>query len=433
MLRRRLALLPLAALAASFTALAASPARADTSPVVVITDTDGFLQKHKLSSTSDLNAMHDKLLELYAATGLELPEIMSVWTTFPLGGGTDGVSTYFDAFAADAKGIGLQSFYPPDGLLTSKKPPLRSILWHNDVTVLSQRANIQKVPVASFGRYLFLLELSHNWGPAAQVPAPNAGELVGFPFHWSFFMDAGGSPAGGNQWKDNGDGTYTTIAADASKLGYSKLDLYLMGLAPASSVPPFGVLENVTVPATPTDPLWQGAYAAHSFPWFDASSSLTVTATRRVLTIDDVVTANGARDPAAGASPTSWKLGVVLLVEGTATADQVAAQKAGFDPIASGFAPAFHEATSGLGTLEVVTHDLGGEGGGGGAGGASSASSGSGGAKSAAGSGGSQASSSDGGGCSFGGAPGGEGAMGSLAVLAAAALVSRRRRSLARH
>ena len=62
-----------------------------------------------------------------------------------------------------------------------------------------------------------------------------------------------------------------------------------MGLAEPSEVPPFGVLVSTTVPGTPTDPFWGGAYAARSFPWFDAQGTpLTVTATRRELTIDDV-------------------------------------------------------------------------------------------------------------------------------------------------
>jgi hypothetical protein len=76
-----------------------------------------------------------------------------------------------------------------------------------------------------------------------------------------------------------------------------------MGLAAKTEVQPFGVLEGAVPPAGVTDPLWGGAYAAHSFPWFDAATPFTVPATRRVITIDDVIAATGERDPAAGAAP----------------------------------------------------------------------------------------------------------------------------------
>src|SRR6185369_11029244 len=99
-------------------------------------------------------------------------------------------------------------YFPPAGMLTSKTPPLDAILVHNDVTVLPARAAKMSAPVEGFANYLFLLELSHRFGPALRVPGADQNELTGFPFHWSFWMDAGGSPSGGNAWKDNGDGTF---------------------------------------------------------------------------------------------------------------------------------------------------------------------------------------------------------------------------------
>jgi MYXO-CTERM domain-containing protein len=365
---------PLAAALALATVALVAPAAAGDAFVTLVDD--GTIEQSPFMSFPDEEAVQAKLLDLYKASGEPLPDVLSVWTTFPLGGSPYG--TIFDPLAADVNGIGL-------GTMNSPVPPLRSILFHNDVTQLPARAALQHAPAADFARYLFLLEFTHNWGPALAVPPPNGTELVGFPYHWSFFMDAGGSPAGGNVWHDNGDGTFTTVAASPSTIAYSMVDLYIMGLATPAEVDPFGVLENVVPPATPTDPLWQGPYAAHSFPWFDTTTTLTVTATRRTLTIDDVVTANGMRDPAAGSGPKSYDLGIVLLVSGTDPASKVASDAAAFSPIADSLAPAFHEATRGRGTLHVVTHEAqggGGSGGGsgaGGAGGATSSTSGSGG------------------------------------------------------
>src|SRR5262249_40555780 len=151
---------------------------------------------------------------------------------------------YFLPLGAHVKGIGLDAFFPPDGTLVSPDPPLDCILIHNDVTAIPKRAAKQVAPVEGFADYLFLLELSHRFGPALRLPGAQPDELVGSPFHWSFWMDAGGSPSGGNVWKDNGDGTFTAVAATPATLAYSMLDLYVMGLATKAEVPPFGVLES---------------------------------------------------------------------------------------------------------------------------------------------------------------------------------------------
>jgi hypothetical protein len=390
----------LAAVAVVLGTLAAtSTAHADA--FVTLVD-DGTIEKNAFTSEFEEKEAEAKLMALYQATGEPIPNVLSVWSTFPLGGSPYG--TFFDPIASDVKGIGLETQYGGDGTFTSTRPPLRSILFHNDVTQLATRAALQSAPEADFARYLFLLELTHNWGPALQVPAPNGSELVGFPFHWSFFMDAGGSPAGGNVWHDNGDGTFTTVAASPSKIAYSMLDLYIMGLATPAEVTDFGVLENVVAPASPTDPLWQNApYAAHSFPWFDTKSSLTVTATRRMLKIADIETTNGMRSPKAGGGPKSYDLGIVLLVSANDSPARIASTSATFAPIAASFAPAFHQATKQRGTLNVVTHEIKTDGtGGGGGGGATSVSS----SAAAGGNGGSGGGTSDSSsGCSASSAP----------------------------
>jgi MYXO-CTERM domain-containing protein len=413
-------------------ALGASTASAE-GPYVTVVD-DGFLETHALKTQADATAIQNRLFELYASTGSEVPNVVSVWTTFPFAGSQIG--TYFMPWGAHVKGIGLEAFYP-GGLLTSPHPPLDAILMHNDVTALAARAQKQHAPEEGFASYLFLLELSHLWGPALKIPGTNKNQLVGFPFHWSFWMDAGGSPAGGNVWKDNGDGSYTAVAQAPGAMKYSMVDLYIMGLAGREEVSPFGVLEGAVPPAGVTDPLWGGVYAAHSFPWFDGASPFTVTATRKEITIDDVIAATGERDPAFGASPTSWKLGIMLVVADKDTPEEVDAVKAVFDPIAASLAPAFHDATSQRGTLDVVTPPVaadagaGGSGvggmgvGGGSVGGASVG--GSGGGESGGGGGTSTSTSADTGcGCGVVGEKSGWG-EGALLVLMAMAAMRRRR------
>ncbi len=338
------------------------PFEARAEPYIVIPDPAEIAMD---DDTPNIAKWRSNVLDAYEAAGQPLPEVLSIWTAFPMAG--NNYSTYIDPRANDVQGIGLDAFFPPDGIKESTTPPLRALLWHNNVHVMDARASLHDAPVEGYARYLFLLELSHLWGPAARAPMPGESDLIGFPYHWSFFNDMA-SPAGGNAWTDNGDGTFTVVPGDPATVGFHMLDLYLMGLAEAAEVQPFSVLVNPVVPATPTDPFWGGAYAPRSFPWFDASSTLTVTATRRELTIDDVIAANGPRIPGAGVK-TSWTIGFVLVVAADATAEDVADAKAAFDPIVEGLAPAFSDATMGRGTLEVVTNVAEG-GGGGGAGGA---------------------------------------------------------------
>lgn len=326
-------------------------ARAD-SPYIVLRD-DGTLQDGQYRTSDDVTAVANLLVDEYLATDTPLPQVMSVWSAFALGG--QSLFTLFLPLGSDIRGVGLDGPYGGDGTFPSPVPPLHAILLHNDVTDLPARAARHEAPVAGYARYLFLLELSHTWGPAAQVPGDEPDALIGFPFHWSFWMDAGGSPAGGNRWRDDGDGQYTTLPASPADVRYSMLDLYLMGLAEASEVEPFGLLVGARAPRGAEDPLNGGGISGATFPWF-GPEPLTVTAEeRRVLTIEDVVAANGARDPAFGEAPGPMTVGIVLVVRADATDEEIAAVRRDFDAVASDLAPAFASATDGRGALEIVT------------------------------------------------------------------------------
>ncbi len=332
-------------------------------PYVVLRD-DGTLA----GKVADPDVALKHVMTAYEASGAPRPEVLSVWTTFPMD--KSEIETLFLPASNDVTGIGLEQDYGGDGTFgTLAYKGLRAVLLHNDVLALAQRAKLQAAPVDGFADYLFLLELSHVWGPAVNLPTGASGdggvdggasgggpadELIGFPFHWSFWMDAGGSPAGGNRWKDNGDGTFTVGAQSPSDITYSMLDLYLMGLADPSEVTPFGVLENAVPPSGMKDPFTGGSISKQSFPYF-GTDTFTVHATRRSLTIDDVIQANGARVPARSAAPKSFKYGIALMLPASATDDDVAKAQAVFDPIAPTFVPAFARATRGRGSLELVT------------------------------------------------------------------------------
>lgn len=331
--------------------LGGTTAEAKTRSFVTLSD-DGSLAK-KLESPS---AISKSIMAKYKKAGLPLPDVLSVWTSFPMGGGD--IETRFIPLSNDVTGINLESAYGGDGTMESSYAPTRSILLHNDVTAFERRATVQGATLDGFGRYIFLLELSHNWGPQVRLPTEGGAAengLIGFDFHWSFWMDAGGSPAGGNAWTDNGNGTFSASGQSMSKVQFSMLDLYLMGLATPDEVPPFGLLEKTVAPKDMLDPSFGGTpkpYAARSFPYW-GEKALTVQATRRTITIDDIIAANGSR------SPLSWDgkltLGIVLMTSASATSEEIAAAEATFEPTAASLAPAFKDATRGRGTMTLVT------------------------------------------------------------------------------
>jgi hypothetical protein len=332
------------------TLLTSADARAADRPYVTLHD-DGTLA----GSVTSPDTVRRAVMKTYQTSGQSVPDVISLWTSFDMD--KNAIETLFVPASNQVTGLGLENEYGGDGTFGSEYGPLQDILLHNNVTKLDARAAVQAAPVEGFGEYLFLLEFSHAWGPAIRLPTTDGPDdaLIGFPFHWSFWMDAGGSPAGGNAWKDNGDGSFTVSGQKPSTVNYSMLDLYLMGLASPNEVPPFGVLVDAVPPADVLDPFSHQKLGKASFPWF-GSEPLTVTgAKRRVVTIDDVIATNGARSPNAANAKNSWSLGIVLMVSKDAEDAEIAPAEAAMDVLAPKLAPAFVAATRGRGAMSVVT------------------------------------------------------------------------------
>ncbi len=113
--------------------------------------------------------------------------------------------------------------------------------------------------------------------------------------HWSFHFDTGASVLGGNDIRDNGDGTFTTVGATSQ---YCDLDLYLMGLIPAAAVPSFFYVGSVASPPS----------------WHPPETGVTMTGDRVEVAIDDVTDAIGTRVPASADAPKVFSTAFVLLV-----------------------------------------------------------------------------------------------------------------------
>ncbi len=138
--------------------------------------------------------------------------------------------------------------------------------------------------------------------PAVDATTPDAGPigpqaadiLLGRQrAHWSYFVQSGGSPMEGNNWVEIGPGVFR---ADPPTRRFSPVDLYFMGLLPASAVPPFFVIVNPDVMGQLD--LGGNVINRESTPEIGGRTSIVIRGRRLTYTIDDILAANGVRDPA---------------------------------------------------------------------------------------------------------------------------------------
>jgi hypothetical protein len=98
---------------------------------------------------------------------------------------------------------------------------------------------------------------------------------------------------GGNHWESLGGSSYRAVPVD--HVEYCELDLYLMGLLPAEEVSPVDLLTNVRTRVDPGDT--KLAIAARK-----VSETVTVSADVVSVSIEQVVEAEGWRNPGVGLS-----------------------------------------------------------------------------------------------------------------------------------
>lgn len=154
-------------------------------------------------------------------------------------------------------------------------------------------------------------ELLHRW--AANVRYLDAsGEISSSLLgkdgsHWSFLLDTGGSVEYGNRWFDNGDGTFTS---KPDRQFFSPLDLYLMGMLKKEQVPPFFLIKSPGVS-----------------PLRLPEVGVTITGARETITVDQIIAAEGPREPAADQAQKQFRIAYVLLTRPgvEATEEQIAA------------------------------------------------------------------------------------------------------------
>lgn len=149
-------------------------------------------------------------------------------------------------------------------------------------------------------------EMMHRWGAYVKYldNGVSSEALLGSGgVHWSFLLDAEGSSLYGNNWRDNGDGTFTTLAPEQGHDGQvigriiNPLERYLMGLADKSQVPPLLLID-----APGIDP--------EQLP----EIGVTVPGTVKSISIDDIIAAMGERIPSYADSRKTFRMAFIHAV-----------------------------------------------------------------------------------------------------------------------
>jgi hypothetical protein len=184
-------------------------------------------------------------------------------------------------------------------------------------------------------RWLYFFPIMEN-GTRTMSLNPGGGhpaQYVHTPAAFPLYGPADSSVMGGANFRDNGDGTFTSPDV-AGYFGYSWHELYLMGLASPDEVQPW-------------------FYIANSNPQLGISYSpppgTTVSGVRRDVTIQQVVDAVGPRRPVAAESQRAFRVLFVLLTrDGSAVTPEVIER---LTEHRLGFENSFSRVTGGRGTI----------------------------------------------------------------------------------
>lgn len=115
---------------------------------------------------------------------------------------------------------------------------------------------------------------------------------------WSFFLDTEASVMGGNNWVDNGDGTFESLEA---VMRYSALDQYLMGVRSPRDIPGFFLI----VPP--------GGYTRR-LPSSPPEIGIIVPGTPKAITLQQIAQVEGWRSPAYPRAPNLFRQAFLLIV-----------------------------------------------------------------------------------------------------------------------
>lgn len=235
-------------------------------------------------------------------------DFIAVWTAF-WDNGADGLAYYVPIFN-DVSGIGEEKFNQRQYWGVANSGKLQGFLNMKSIDVYGNIASSDNYVYPVIGQ-----EFSHRWLAKMlfqRVNGQTSDAMLGRDMaHWSSLLQAQASVQDGNEWRDNGDGTFSLLD---NMSRYSELDLYGMGIITPDEVSPFFLIEGATYRGQSYDGLTQ---------W---PNGVKISGTRTNIDIDSIIAANGIRKPAAKDAQKDFRMAFVLVTAPGQTTDQVADQ-----------------------------------------------------------------------------------------------------------
>ncbi|HEY8377071.1 MAG TPA: MYXO-CTERM sorting domain-containing protein [Nannocystis sp.] len=277
----------------------------------MVFDDDGTVEHANWFSRTGFFAGYYPIEEGFLAVHPDDAQFIVVYSTFDL---VKGVGAFYQALANDVAGIGYAHAADFDPVIpaeffddTPNSQFIGMLHMNNWLNFVEPDGTIDDWWIS----LVFGQELGHAW---LAFPHINQGlgdddSLLGrSDAHWSFYMHSNGSPVEGHRWTDNGDGTFTATKLD--KFEFSDLDLYLMGLMPPEEVKPWFVIDN---PHNCVDSQLPNMECPSRSSFLFKADTFTVSGTRRDVTIQDVIAAEGPRIPAYPDAPNQFGLSFLLI------------------------------------------------------------------------------------------------------------------------
>jgi uncharacterized protein (TIGR03437 family) len=272
----------------------------------------------EMFSTSTIVDLVESAKAFYASPGIgDDIDFIYLFTDFPhdLGGGF----SYFLGLSNDVKGIG-QPVEQSPLLAEIGSEKLQGILNLNDIAHTYPDSPAERFLGGYHGLSILARDQGHRWLSSIRYPNDPTLLLGRENAYWSFFLNTEStssafmarrsSAAEGNAWRENNDGSFTSVSLVD---GYSLLDQYLMGFRSPGEIPQTFVI----APA-------EGTTAARdSTP----APNITIQGTRRPISIEEILRANGVREPSAQVSPKNFRAAFVLLIRQGATANPATVEK----------------------------------------------------------------------------------------------------------
>ncbi len=222
-------------------------------------------------------------------------------------------------------------------------------------------------------------EMAHRYGSFLTGSADNPLSILGRQLaHWGVFYDANFSPMDGNDWTDNGNGTFTLTRSYIDEIGdkrslqkmpYNDLDLYSMGLLAPSEVSAGFVIDNPRLQdgrrlrpyVDPSDdPRAFGPFVqVETSPgiWSVGvylPSDWVISGQKRTITLQDILNLEGPRTPGLGGTSRNRSAAFVVLSDTSDSAATLAAMTQKVNAFQREFVPFYSEITRDLGSLNLA-------------------------------------------------------------------------------